>query len=223
MKILLLILLTACQTLGQATGNLSGSNAVYKKDMPIKVNGIAGKGIMTVPLANIYTLDLDVKDINVLIISTCHQQKIVEKPTLRTFSITSIKGLENSGFCPILVDTIDIAGANKSALIEIENEKLDAAVNCSGEFKTSKGTSVCQSEENLTQRITFYEDVDFEVLAEGCNKPIRVPELGYKYDFKMSKGLCSYVFLGIHSDNVHRLTTWGYTNILFNTIKPVNQ
>ena len=218
-----IFLFYGCTTLGQSTLALN-PNAVIKKTMALSVNGKAGIGFISVPMADTYRLDLDFPaKPEIVKIATCHREIIIEKPTTKTFFVGSIKGLENDGLCQIHVDALDLGGVNSSAIIEIENEKLDGAVICNGESRHVLGVSVCQGKVGLTQRILFFEPVEFEKMAPDCADMIPMAQLGFGYDFDISKGYCTYLFHGKKSDTFHRLSTYGYDDIFLNSIKPKNQ
>jgi len=218
-----ILLLSGCATLGQSTGALN-PDAVFKKTLAFTVNGKTAVGTMTVPAADTYRIDavFPAKP-EVVKISTCHKQVVVEKPTTNTFFIGAIKGLEDSGYCPVRIDAIDLGGVNSSAYFEIENETLDAFLLCDGENRKTKGVTVCQAKAGMTQRILFFEEVNFEKMSPDCADMTPMKQLGYGYDFNISKGECVYLFHGKKSDTFHRVTTIGYSDIFFKTIKPSNQ
>ena len=223
-KVVLAILLTGCQTLGQPPALLGTTPPDYKKTLKLLVNGKVITGVGTVPLADIYRLDIDFPaKPEIVKIATCHKQIVLENPTTKTFFVGSVKGLENDGYCPIRVDGLDLGGINSSAIIEIENETLDAAILCDGETRRTKGVNICQAKAGLTQRILFFEPVTWEKMSDDCADMLPMTQLGYGYDFDITRGECVYAFYGEKSKAFHRLTTVGYSDIFFKTIKATNQ
>lgn len=219
-----LILLSGCATVGQVPALLGPNPPDFKKTLKLLVNGKAITGVGTVPLADTYRLDIDFPaKPEILKISTCHKQVVIENPTVKTFFIGSIKGLENSGYCPIRVDGLDLGGVNSSAVIEIENEALDGVLMCDGDTRRTKGVNICQAKEGLTQRILFFETTTWEKMADDCEDMIPMTQLGYGFDFNISRGECVYLFHGEKSDTFHRLTTIGYSDVFFKSIKATNQ
>lgn len=214
------IFFCACSTLGQSPLSLN-PNSTYKKNMSVIVNGKSANGMIAVPVDDTYTLDLNFKTkMEVVRIKTCHKEIVYEDYKSNRFFVGAVKQLENVGFCPIEIDALDLAGHNESAIVEFENETLKAAVNCNGEFEKTNGVSVCQSKVGLTQRITFFEKVKGESLTDDC---ANISGSAYFFEFEMPKSTCVFLFKSEAGKSFHRLTTFGYTDILMKNITPKNQ
>lgn len=203
----------------------------YRKNLSMTINGRAGKGMMTVPKAPTYLLELfPPAKAEVIKITSCHREIIEERKDRPTiwgsnkpirFNLTPADGIETFGACPWAISTLDLDGNNGWGFVEFENEKLDATLLCNGDAIDAYGVSVCQSKRGLTQRIIFQEKVIFRQTG-NCEELDPLKSMP-AFDLITPKGMCVYLFTGQDSGNAHRLTIFGYDDIYIEGIKSRNQ
>jgi len=222
------VLLASCTA--QDAKNFSSTNddvPTYKKTLNMKVNGHPRRGTMVVPKTVHYKIELKLDDRMELIkLMTCHREIPVEKEGWRsrkehTFEFDLQPDMEGDGFCPIYIGAFDVQGQHASGMIEITNETLPAVVKCNGTKENNVGVSLCRSRVGLLQQISFQQKVLVDSYIGNC--PEVVTEDEKTFLVPLLEGVCSHVFYGTESKNYHRLTTFGYTDILLHVIKPSNQ
>jgi len=221
-----LLIFTGCETIGQSPTALN-PNSIYVKNMPMTVNGKIGTGVISVPVANSYRIDITLESKPEIIrFYNCHRELILEKTALtglkQSFYLAPLAGIETDGFCPIYIDALDLSGINASGIIEVQNELLKSAVFCGGAVSNNVGVSICQARVGLSQRILFTEEVIFEKLDGACSDLIPLSHMS-GFDVTVSKGLCVYTFYSKKSDSFHRLVTFGYTDVLLKSVGVKNQ
>lgn len=224
------LLFAACAPAGQLA-SLSPTKS-YRKSLPITVNGKSGAGVMTVAQSSLYAVTLyPPANAEGVMVTSCNRQVFNirrERPSIWgkdkpiVFNLKPMAGIETLGNCYFEITTLDMDGNNGSALIAIENEKLDATLYCNGEIIEAEGVSLCQSKTGLTQRVIFNEEVAADRVNDLC--PALQPlETMVGFDVEIGSGLCAYIFKGLKSKNFHRMTTYGYDEFFIEGIKPKNQ
>lgn len=223
-KLLFIILLfLSCESM-QSIETQPSSELKFRREMPIKVNGYNGIGMLTVPVSSTYKIEIEVSNKTKIIkVHTCHREISIERKASgwsnkkQTILLPPVSIMENSGYCPIEIGAFDIKGRHSWGLIEIINEDLPADIICNGEERNHVGVSVCQSKSGLIQRIEFKNDVTYSA-PKRCAKLRRI---GNSFEYKTTVGDCIYLFG--YEGKFHRLTSYGYETILFGNIKPSNQ
>lgn len=112
--------------------------------------------------------------------------------------------------CPLFIHAFDRdKGRHSFGLIDFKREiyKAKAIVDCNGVTSKESGSSICQSNEGLYQRISFDED---SKMKSDCQEVIE--KEGFTYKIKMKKGLCLTTF--IVGNDFYRLTTFGFEKVL---------
>ena len=198
----------------------------FKRTMEIEVNGIKGVGDLVVPPAMRYNIKIKVNErsdeVNLV---SCHRHIQIEKEGFRgrkkhDFSFDADSEFENSGYCPIHITSLDRGGAHEWAIIEIRNRKLGAGLFCNGEISAVTGVSICQAMVGLRQRITFLREVT-SASVDGCGSVETSDDLSFY--FTPDTGFCSILFYDASTKERHRLTVFGYNEIMRTNIKPENQ
>ena len=184
----------------------------YRKSMDLTVNGVSGRGMLVAPLSDEGYLIEGGFDaaINYLEIESCHRYDLLEHSDDEFVYEYNQNDFERSGLCYVLITGLSNTGFHSWGLIEFKNDKenLDADVFCNGQLTKTAGVSVCQSKVGKTQAIRFGEKVR---VRSTCNTATKTKDqMTYVYDIQ--EGLCSYLFTV--SGNVHRLTTFGYDEVL---------
>lgn len=183
-----------------------------------------GKGMIALDIKSSYQFNFEWKDKAELIkITTCHREKVIEANRIfrskKDYNWKYVPTeIEISGMCPIFVGAYDTKGQHSWAYIDfrLPSETLEATVDCSGSSKKSKGLSVCQSRKGLTQRISFTDKV-LSDSSMGCNS---LNEMNNNiFELETQSGICHYVFTEIKSKKIHRLTMYGYDDVLLREFK----
>lgn len=219
-----LLFLASCATVGQSPSLMSTTPITYKKTLALVINDEKIEGAGSVPMATTYRVEAQFPaKPEIIKISTCHKEIIYENPETKTFFLWSVRGIEDTGYCPIRIDAIDLGGMNSSAFIDLQNEELQATIMCNGDTVNSKGVSVCQGKIGLSQRILFLEPVTYEKMSQDCSDLTPMAQFGIGYDFDIPRGECVYIFHSAKNNTFHRLSTLGYSDILLKTVKVKNQ
>lgn len=200
----------------------------YKRDMELRVNGFEGEGVLVVPKAESYKFEIKAKGrLDLFTLTTCHREEALEEAGQKGLFgdrkrvetvYKPVNGIENDGLCAVQLGGYEkVKGRHSWAFIDFENESnpLPARIFCNGNVHNANGVSSCQSREGLLQQIRFTENVDFSHSVE-CNPPtINGGKDGVeRFEIKLSRGQCVYVFMRKSDKAVHRLTTYGYQDVL---------
>lgn len=208
-----------------STARLSADPDIeYKKDIAIKVNRQDYIGMAVPNLADKYDIEIKSRGkLDLLTLQTCHREIVIEgaKKERRfgdddksyLFTHTPLPTMEKGQYCPLFIGGYEInKGRHSWGYVDfrVGDELLPASLFCNGVQSTQVGVSVCQSKAGLIQRIAF--DVPVKVVPDpGCELPLDNPQ---DFEFAINKGLCVYAFMEISSKKVHRLTTFGYQEVL---------
>jgi hypothetical protein len=197
-------------------------DVIYKRDIGLTINGVAYKGIAVPAPAASYILDISGKGtINMLTITTCHREHQFEFDpgyfkkghTLR-WTYTPVKGIEDKRGCMLEIGAYEkTKGRHAWGMIDFQTptETVPAKMNCDGTARAVGPVSICQSKAGLLQKIEFDRRMKVAPDQEQCKVMKTVDEK--TYEFITPKGECTYYF-GDIDGKFHRLTTFGYENIL---------
>lgn len=215
LRIIVLASLASCT---QALLNVS-PDVSYQKNLMMTVNGETASGVMVIPKASRYDLTVTYHGSPELIrIGTCHREIIVDKSELKSSSFKTqfvpISLIESDGYCPINVGVFDKEGLYAWGLIEIRNESMKAKVFCNGKTTNELGVALCQSRTKLVQSISFDTQVKVSQLGT-CSAPYTADNKTFKVE--TSDGICIYLFSA--NKSYFRFTTYGYTDILYATVR----
>ena len=150
----------------------------------------------------------------IFMLRTCNG-KVVEPNPGKSFSYdySPIMGLENMDSCYMDASAITKKGEEYRAIIDFtDGNTLPATLDCNRETTQHTGAAICQSEEGLTQRITFEEEVVY-VTSDKCPALRPGDWLQYSYEVDLAPSFCIYKFMD-RRKRKFRLTTYGYTTIL---------
>lgn len=192
----------------------------YKRTMHLKVNKVERRGVLVVPKASKYKIKAWFPGKGDLVtMKTCHREIEAEKlGTRETFDdfIPSLE-MEDDGLCYLEIAAFEHKrGRHSFGIIDFENPKfnLPARVKCSGETYESRGTTICQSREGLTQKITFSEPVYLSPKAKCYDKIANSFSVDKKVlSYKSPNRECTFILQG-SSGRLHKLMTIGYEDIL---------
>ena len=200
----------------------------------IQVNGekYNYQGMGVVPIAKDGNYEIKIKPsekIQRLIITTCHREIVQDKPNSDgwfsksvTLNYRIMKDREDKKACLMNISGIHKGKKVSFAMLDFMDTRpevnLPATIQCNGTIKHyGKGASVCQSASNLYQAIIFNEEV-LVTSSDDCLGSFTTID-GKTYEYQMKTGSCTYHFVGrgkIDGKNqVHRLTTYGYTHVPF--------
>ena len=193
----------------------------YKRDMKMRINGVAYRGVAVPPRAEVYDLELEtVGEINMLTITSCHREDIFEEPSKGWFKAGNkfkytyrpLKGIEDGRGCLLDVGSYE-KGKGRHAWGTVDfitdTETLLATTTCDGAVLRTGPVSICQAKAGLTQRIKF--DQRMKVSPDkGCEVLRTTDELLYEYE--MPKEECVFYF-GSKDGAYHRHTTLGFESV----------
>ncbi|MBE9526421.1 MAG: hypothetical protein IME94_05540 [Proteobacteria bacterium] len=183
-----------------------------------------GRGLVALESNKAYDFKFRWKERAELIkITTCHREIVIEANRIfrskKKFNWRYVPtSLELDGVCPVFIGAYDTKGQHSWAYVDfrLPTEKLKAHVDCSGLSLDYVGLSVCQARKGLTQRISFESKVIHDV-STGCSELIDVGN--NSFEISVERGLCHYVFSDVKSKQVHRLTVYGYEDVLLREFK----
>lgn len=204
----------------------------YKMDMIVEVDGHVSEGMAVIPKKNSYWFEVESRGkLDMFTLQTCHREwskekawnvkkkrilfwhKKVKEEKEVDFEYTPVKGLEDDGRCPIKLSAYEIGlGRHAWAYVEMGSPDFNtkATLSCNGVKNNFLGTSVCQSKIGLIQEIKFAKEMLVEP-SESCAIGVNKSNV---FQFEMKKDFCVYVFKEPNTKNYHKLTTYGYEQIL---------
>lgn len=222
-----LLLLTSCNTLNTVTDAFKGplsktdNPPLYKNkaDMYITINRQKFSGVAVAQLKDSVEIKIESKaKLDLLTISSCHRHFTHEKADKNWYGGVGREykykynptPIEKEGPCPIYIQAFDRRGITAWGYIVFKtDEKLNALVECNGEFNDFAGASVCQSKNKFIQGIRFEKSIiDFEG-SSGCH----IKEINNKsFEVTPDLGFCYATFYdGV---NWHRATFLAYDDVL---------
>ena len=199
-------------------------NKHYKRDMTIFINGQKHYGMAVAKPSHSYKLKIHAKGkLDLLTIASCHREVVKEHAgegglfgdrKKAKFRYNPIEGIETVYPCPLRINGYEEQKQRHSqAFIDFESYKfnLRAVLSCNGRITGVKGVSVCQARAGLIQEIKFISPVN-TAFDDDCSIPI--PNDKMRFQFKIPEGQCAFVFEDMQTGELHRLTTYGYNDIL---------
>lgn len=190
------------------------SRKLYRKEMPIEVNGQKAEGgVYVLSKKPSYNFKAFLKrNAIVFKITSCHREWVIPDPHRKIeFEYTPIDGIENFGLCPLELGGFDLKGQHTWAYIDFkDDENLAAELSCNGKVTREDGVSICQSRVKLIQKIAFRKPVRM-FSASRCNEP--ESEDGKAFTIEATPGKCVYLFVDNDGEK-HRFTTIGYDDVL---------
>lgn len=198
----------------------------YRHDLCFKVKDQKFCGVGVLPYQDKYEIEVrNDGQLNYFSVTTCHREETSENPDSGIFRAegkTEIKyypKLEKDKTCPMYVSVYNRTARHSWGMIAFENPRfqLEAIIHCNGTIKKYKGVSICQSREDLIQRIEFDEAV---TVSKGISGPAQrdkdCPELKRidekTFEFNLPYRECRYAFKG--KDKIHTFYGIGYEEIV---------
>jgi hypothetical protein len=217
----LLILLTCC-----ASTQTPIASTNYRLDMSItdKDSSYTYPGIAILPKRSTYNfLFTSTGKLDLFTFRTCSREIAIENArrgihTSQVLLSYTPNAIELSGACPIEVIGLSESKKDSWGFIDFEDTSttLPATVICGESVIKSNGVSACQGRVGLLEQITFTTDV-MTSPRKGCDdiKSENNTYTGKIFRFRISNGHCVYEFVQTSDPTkVHRLNTYGYTDIL---------
>lgn len=200
-------------------------NVFYKRDLGLSINGNKYEGVVVLPEAKKYEIELDSPgNIDLIIWRSCAREHTgsPKKPGFFIFkgakqvkyTYEPLAGVEDIGTCPLVIDAFD-AKDNQHAwaflMFEREEFKIPFELDCNGKREPFTGVGRCQNKAGLVTRAQFFEAIMFATPETGCAKPKKVGQ--YLYKWNMSKNECLYHFK-TRSADYGKFITIGYEGVL---------
>lgn len=180
----------------------------YKIDLNVEINEKHGQGFMVIPKAQNYDITVHaIDEVDLVTLNTCHREMSLQKQNNQFKISITPNEIESSGYCPLIIQTFISKQRYNGAFIDIIDTTLKAHLVCNGESKDFIGASVCQSPAEMIQQISFESPVKQGTPDPECAKVVQKKD--NKYEIKLNKGFCVYVFRDANK-KIHRLTTYGY-------------
>lgn len=207
---LIKILPTICLLTSCASHQLMDPAKLYKKEVAMNVNGISSVGMHAQSKSPAYKIIFELHKESVVKITTCHREETFREVGKRLeYLYRPVEGLENVGYCPLLLGAFDRDGAHSWGMIDFQdNETLPATIGCNGASYKNVGISVCQSRSGLIQTIKFDGPVK-ALSAEDC--AVAETEDSKFFTIEASRDSCEYLFTD--GEKEHRMTLFGYDEV----------
>ena len=219
-----LFLFVGCATI---TGDIkSPLNAVFKRELEVKVNGKVYSGTGVLPKSERYTMVITSRvDVDKFSVTSCHRDFEINNAIDVTwikpkrsyeFIYEPVKGIEDEGSCIVKIAAFNKGkAANSFAMFEFEDTfyQLPAKVNCNGDSKQYGGVSFCQAKDGLVQTITFEKEVKIDNTDPNC-KPYEMKTSDNKtFEFQMPLGECVFTARELVGEKkFHRHMNFGYND-----------
>lgn len=215
---IILVLSTSCTSLNQKLDPKTN----WPKDAKLKVNGHKGVGTLVVPQASVYNFEVEARgQLDLFTYSTCHrewyQESAWEEGWFTSEYETKFEYRPNAvekGHCPLQMGGYEKKkGRHSWALVDFEDSgtTLPGLVHCNGSSYNSRGVTICQSKAGLLQKIEFTVPVLYSP-DQGC--PITKVIEDKTFEIVLPRGECVYMFVEKSGERVHRLTTYGYDEVI---------
>lgn len=187
-------------------------------DMGISSQGQHSIGHAVLPKEDFYFIEITSPGrLDLLTFTTCNRELIQEKTRGQILNSKKASvqyqpvGPETQGGCLSYLGGFESKkGRHVWGLIDYQDDetKLPAKITCDGFEYVSQGVTICQSRAGLIQEIKFKTPTNVNE-PEGCEIEEKTP---LWFRFKIKKGYCIYLFH--NGQDRHRLTTYGYEQIL---------
>jgi hypothetical protein len=219
MRLLPLLLLTACAVPTPDYGVPSDPKAELKPQLPFTVDGVQYQGAATVPRQTLSLIGVQLPAKTVLIIvSTCARQDEYWQPDNSKkfeYKYSPAMWVENVGACPMSIIAVTGAGEWHRAIIDYANTPKDPLITelaCNGRWQTvTGGAQICSVKEG---KPVVLKAVGEAVISKDPNSECPTPKsIGrYEWEIPAKKGFCVYVVLNDKQE--FRLTVHGYSSFL---------
>ena len=171
-----------------------------------------------------------VNKIDKFVLTTCHREIDIDEPDKGIFRRNGRMRyiirptIERDRGCPFYFATFGKNGKHSWGILAIKSDKylLKANLFCNGSFTKVEGVAICQSRENLLQKIVFEEPV---IAAKPTNGPaqrkedcpvLALAKDGFTLEYKNPNRECLYGFIGRKSGKEFQFYTVGYERLKVN-------
>ena len=193
--------------------SVPSKSVVYRKNLKLKVNGKEFDGVGVVPKATQYQIEGKARgSMDLLTITTCHREVAPAYDLGHDFKYTyAPQAAVEVSNCSMKIEGLDKKhGKHAFGFLDFEDPlfSLEAKITFCGNVTQARGVFAGQCREGLApQLLEFGEDVEASP-DEACGGLTKVyPD---KYELKIPKGECVYLFRGKVSHKELRMTTIGY-------------
>lgn len=186
-------------------------------------------GVGTLPYNEKYKLEINTGEkLDLFAITTCHREESTREPDKGVFKkdgrifIDFVPTVEKNRACPLYAGAFNRSGKHAWGVVVMESPayQLKATVFCNGKVISANGVFICQSRENLIQKIIFPEPVKLVKPVNGPAErkedcPALKPFEGDKVvEFSLPNRECLYGFIGKESYKIFQLYTVGYEELI---------
>lgn len=186
-------------------------------------------GVGVLPYREKVKLKVDAfNKIDKFVLTTCHRDIDTDEPDKGIFKKNGIvkvnykPTVEKGRACPIYVAAFNRKGKHAWGTLAMENPafKLQATLYCNGQVGKYNGVAICQSREDLIQKIVFEEPVKIIKPVDGpAERKESCPELKTSsservVEFRLPTRECLYGFIGKKSLKAFKLYTVGYEQLI---------
>ncbi len=188
-----------------SVGKFEVQSGEPKLELQFKVNGqyIDGIGMAQANSDQEYNISIISKDSREAFrFSTCHRDIYIGKEFV--YKPTSV---EKTGYCPFLISAISTK-SYREGFADSSDLTIPATLQCNGVTESVVGATVCQSKSNLIQELVFTSPVGVGSQSGSCPQPVSLN--GMDWRIRLGTGYCVYAFREKATDNIFRLTTYGY-------------
>ena len=214
----LIIIIYGCAT-SPLDERVTDSTKLYKRDMLITYKGETFEGVALLPGGlPAYSIEIEARgDLDAFSLTDCHKELIkerawnVEREVSRgpfglwkrkikdrrnvklTYSPTEV----SRSFCPIDLGGFEAEkGRHSWDYITFRPSRygIKAELSCNGVETKEVSAAICQGKKGLLQRIEFETNVIVDS-ADNCGVKTEAPYKGKSFEFAMSPGVCSVLFM----------------------------
>lgn len=190
---------------------------LYRKDMELEVNGVKGKGIVTIPMApEIVVRAKAPGDSETVTLQTLHREIIMSKVSDRFEAKLTPSDLERNGLFYIRVNAMSPKFLYSGGLILVTRPEttMQARVLCNGENAIAVGAALCQSREGYAQMVRFLAPMKVSAPNAGCPAFKEKPS-EFAFEVNLGPNECPYSFTEVSGQKREFwLMTYGYEEFL---------
>jgi len=192
----------------------AGEGYFFQKDLQIREGGNLITGFGVLPKQASYHLEMrSKKDAEVIRVSNCHRDLVFYEGNDKfTYRFSPNMRIED-GSCLLLITFLDNKGFDQYGAISFRgDETVPAVLSCNGVSVPALGASACQAKSGTMQGIEFKELMKVKA-ADGCELP-QTNDGGKFWIYTVKTGFCLYLFKSDKNGEFHKLTTFGYNDVL---------
>lgn len=227
--LLSLFILGACSGLNFEPPQKLNPAIYYKNDMCFKYDGekFCGVGVIRHKEDKKLKIIVD-NNIDKLVLTTCHREIDTDRPDKGLFRYDGVAKLhlnptvEKGRACPYYFGAFEKKGRHSWGVVVVHSESytLQGTLYCNGDVIKIEGSAICQSRENLIQRIIFKEPVKISKPVNGTAQRqedcpvLKISNDGKVLEYKTPNRECLYGVVGVNSMKALQLYTIGYEQLI---------